>query len=205
MRGTLFVTDNLQEFLVKNPQKQIKITEWKPSDFTADLNRVGEHRSFSEGKLLFATLGCVQCHKLNKNDAAGGLSIAGGVNHSVGPNVDDTTKKLKRDAKALLLEILEPSRNIEDKYRQALLELEDGTSRIGIVAAENATTLTILSGTPAKAQNISKKSIDSRRTSPLSIMPNGLLNTLEKEQILDLLAYLLANGNPEDAAFKHKH
>ena len=104
-----------------------------------------------------------------------------------------------------MLEILEPSRNIEEKYRQAILELEDGKSLIDLVAAEDATTMTILSGTPAKSQVISKKSIDARRTSPLSIMPNGLLNTLDKEQILDLLAYLLAGGNAEDSAFKHKH
>ena len=50
-----------------------------------------------------------------------------------------------------------------------------------------------------------QSSIDARRTSPLSIMPNSLLNTLEKDQILDLLAYLLAGGNADDAAFKHKH
>jgi putative membrane-bound dehydrogenase-like protein len=205
MRGTLFVTDNLQEFLVKNPQKQIKITEWKPGDFTEDLKHVGEHRNFAEGKLLFATLGCVQCHKLNKDDSVGGLSIAGGLNQSVGPNVDDTTKKLKRDPKALLQEILEPSRNIEEKYRQVILELENGKALVGIITAETPTTLTILSGSPAKAQDIPKKSIDARSRSSLSLMPNGLLNTLDKEQILDLLAYLLAGGNAEDAAFKHKH
>lgn len=204
MRGMLFVTNNLQEFLAKNPQKQIKITEWKVSDFTEDLKRVGEHRKFAEGKLLFATLGCVQCHKLNKDDKTGGVSISG-LNQPVGPNVDDFTKKLKRDATTLLQEILEPSRNIEEKYRQALLQLEDGRSLIGLVAAENETTLTILSGTPAKAQEIPKRNIDARRMSPLSIMPNNLLNTLDKEQILDLLAYILANGNAEDAAFKHHH
>jgi hypothetical protein len=36
-------------------------------------------------------------------------------------------------------------------------------------------------------------------------MPTGVLNTLDKEQILDLLAYLLAGGNPGDAAFHHHH
>ena len=198
MRGTLYVTNNLPEFLAKNPQAEIKITEWKPSDFTEDLKRVAQHRNFTEGKQLFATLGCAQCHKLNKDDAAS-------LHHSIGPNIDDSTKKYKGDAKALLLEMLEPSRSIEEKYRQVILELEDGTSRTGIIAAEDDANLTILTGTPAKKQEIAKKTIDSRRTSPVSIMPSGLLNTLDKEQILDLLAYLLAGGNAEDAAFKHKH
>jgi hypothetical protein len=30
---------------------------------------------------------------------------------------------------------------------------------------------------------------------PLSAMPKGLLNTLSKEEILDLLAYIEAGGN----------
>ena len=62
MRGMLFVTDNLKEFLKKNPQQEIKLTEWKHSDLTEDLKRVGQHRNFATGKQLFATLGCIQCH-----------------------------------------------------------------------------------------------------------------------------------------------
>jgi putative heme-binding domain-containing protein len=205
MRGTLFVTDNLKEFLVKNPQKEIKITEWKHSDFTDDLKRVGEHRRFAEGKQLFTTLGCAQCHQLSKDASIGTLSSESGLHHTVGPDVDEIVKKYKRDAKAVLLEILEPSRNIEEKYRQTILAIDDGTSRTGIVVAEDAATLTIMTGTPAKEQKIAKKSIDARRSSPVSLMPSGVLNTLDKEQILDLLAYLLAVGNADDTAFKHHH
>jgi hypothetical protein len=36
-------------------------------------------------------------------------------------------------------------------------------------------------------------------------MPAGLLNALDKEQILDLLAYILAGGSADHAAFKHGH
>ncbi len=205
MRGMLYVTNNLKEFLVKHPPEEIKITQWKHSDFTDDFKRVGEHRSYAEGKQLFSTLGCAQCHKLNKDDAAGGITMTGGGHNSVGPNVDDTVKKYKGDAKAVLLEVLEPSRTIDDKFKQSILELEDGTSRTGIILAEDSTSLTILAGTPAKEQKIEKKNIDSRRTSPVSIMPAGLLNTLDKEQILDLLAYLMADGNADDPAFKHHH
>jgi putative heme-binding domain-containing protein len=205
MRGTLFVTENLKDFLVKNPQTVTKVTEWKLSDFSEDLKRVAQHRNFAEGKQLFSTLGCAQCHHLSKLDISGTVSTAGSLNQSVGPNIDDTTKKHKGDAKAVLLEILEPARNIEDKYRQTILALEDGSTVIGIILAEDAGKLKILTGTPPKEHEIPTKNVDSRRASPFSIMPNGLLNTVDKEQILDLLAYLLAGGNAEDAAFKHKH
>ena len=80
-----------------------------------------------------------------------------------------------------------------------------GLRGLGVVVAEGPATLTIMTGTPATEMKISKKAIDSRRTSPVSIMPTGLLNTLDREQILDLLAYVLAVGNAEDPAFKHRH
>jgi len=201
MRGTLFVTNDLKEFLIKNPQKEIKITEWKQSDLADDLKRVGEHRNFAEAKQLFTSLGCVQCHRTSKDAPR----VDGGLTLPVGPDIDETVKKHKRDAKALLLEMLEPSKTIDEKYRQMIFELDDGTSRTGVVVAEDATTVTIMTGTPAKEQKIAKKAIDSRRASPVSIMPSGLLNTLDKEQILDLLAYVLAAGNADDPAFKHHH
>lgn len=204
MRGTLFVTENLKEFLAKNPQQEIKVTEWKHGDLTADLKRVGEHRSFATGKQLFAALGCIQCHRMSKDDSAGAPSL-GGVGQAVGPNIDDTVKKYKGDASALLREILESSRNIDDKYRQVIVALEDGKSHVGVIAAEDESTLTLLSGSPPKELRISKRSIDDRAKSPLSIMPSGLLNTLDKEQILDLLAYLLAGGKPDHSAFHHHH
>jgi putative heme-binding domain-containing protein len=205
MRGMLFVTNNLEEFLAKNPQQEIKVTEWKHSDFAEDLKRVSQHRNFAEGKLLFSTLGCVQCHQLNKDDTGNLPSIAEGLSRSVGPHIDDTMKKYKHDASAVLREILESSRNIDEKYRQVVLALDDGTVHTGIVVAEDGKTLTILSGTPAKKLEIAKNSIDARQPSPLSIMPSGLLNTLNKEQILDLLAYLLAEGKADDKAFHHQH
>lgn len=204
MRGMLYVTDNLEEFLAKNPRQEIKVTEWQHGDFSEDLKFAGRHRNFATGKQLFATLGCVQCHRLNKQDATASPSLAG-LNQSVGPHIDETVKKYKHDASAVLREILEPSRSIDEKFRQVIVALEDGKTHIGVIASEDESMLTILSGSPPKKLEIAKQSIDDRVTSPLSIMPAGLLNTLDKEQILDLLAYLLSGGNPDDAAFHHHH
>jgi putative heme-binding domain-containing protein len=204
MRGTLFVTNDLKAFLAKNPQQQIKLTEWKHGDFTEDLKRVEQHRNFASGKQLFATLGCVQCHRMSKDAAAESPSLSS-LGQAIGPNVDDSVKKYKRDASAVLREILEPSRNIDEKYRQVIVALEDGKTHIGVIASEDESTLTILSGSPPKKLRIPKQSIDDRVASPVSIMPGGLLNTLDKEQILDLLAFLRAGGNADDPAFHHHH
>ncbi|MDG2391502.1 MAG: GDSL-type esterase/lipase family protein [Planctomycetaceae bacterium] len=199
MRGTLYVTDNLKEFLIKNPQQAIQNTEWKIADLEKELEHVGHQRNFVRGQQLFKKLACAQCHKLDEN------SITLGRNLTIGPNLDEVVKKKhKSDPKAVLSEILDPSRKIEDKYRTVLLVLEDGTTLNGNIVSENKTELTILTGPPEiKEKKVDKSAIEARRSSPVSIMPVGLLNSLDKEQILDLLAYVLALGKEGDAAFKH--
>lgn len=213
MRGTLFVTNDLKAFLAKNPQQVIKITEWKLADFTEDLKRVSQQRNFDRGKMLFTTLACAQCHKLNK-DAMATAAVDHGHGHgaghghampsiAVGPQLDDVVKKYRGDAKAVLLEILEPSRTIEEKYRTVSLQLDNGTLVSGNVIAEDKESVTLYTPVPIpKEQKVLKSSIEARQPSVVSIMPVGLLNTLDKEQILDLVAYLLAGGDAKNAAFK---
>lgn len=197
MRGTLYVTNNLEEFLVKNPKPTTKMTEWKLSDLEKDLKSVGQHRQFARGKELFTKLACAQCHKLDAK------SVTIGRNVAVGPNLDEVMKKHKFDAKAILAEILEPSRKIEDKYRTVLFGLDDGTILNGNIVAEDDETVTILTGPPSlEEKKIKKNSIEVRRNSSVSIMPASLLNTLDREQILDLLAYIMNGGNEDAPAFK---
>ena len=192
MRGTLIVTDNLKEFLANNPEPVTKFTEWKLTDFTEDLKRVGQHRNFAGGQQVFTALACAQCHQLGKDGAA------------FGPNLADVMKKYKGDAKAVLQEILEPSRSIEEKFRSVTLETGDENSPSGIILAEDKDTVTIQTGpTTAQVQKIAKSAVKSRRPSAVSVMPTGLVNSLDKEQILDLLAFLLAEGNSKHPAFQH--
>lgn len=161
---------------------------------------MGQHRNFTRGQQIFTKLACAQCHKLTKD------SVTLGKNLSIGPNLDEVVKKHKNDSKAILAEILEPSRKIEDKYKTVLLLLEDGRSLNGNIVSEDKTSMTIVTGPPqVKEQKVMKSSIEFQRNSPVSIMPAALLNTLDKEEILDLLAYVLSGGNAKDAAFHHHH
>ena len=54
----------------------------------------------------------------------------------------------------------------------------------------------------AEPKVISLDSIEERVDSPISLMPRGLLNTLTKEEILDLLAYVLSGGDSSHEAFQ---
>jgi putative membrane-bound dehydrogenase-like protein len=211
MRGMLYVTNDLKAFREKNPDPVTKVTEWKVSDLEEDLKRVGKQRNFLRGQQLFTSLACAQCHQLGTSGVVTSPSL--GIGHgqgqstapslSVGPKLSDSVVKYKGDAKALLQEILEPSRNVEEKYRKIMFELEDDIYVSGNIIAEDDAFVTIQAGpTKAQEQKIDKKTILSRRPSPVSIMPLALLNTLDKEQILDLLAYVLADGDAKAAAFK---
>jgi putative membrane-bound dehydrogenase-like protein len=194
MRGTLIVANNPAEFLAKNPEAAPKITEWKLADFADDLKRVGTHRNFARGQQTFTALACAQCHQLGKEGVA------------FGPSLSDVVKKYKGDAKAVLQEILEPSKAIEEKYRNVTLELGDENSLSGLILAEDASSVTIQAGPAAnQIQKIAKSAIKSRKVSALSLMPAALLNALDKEQVLDLLAFILAGGSADHAAFKHAH
>ncbi len=194
MRGLFVVAEDPEAYLAKNPLPVNKITEWKLADFSEDLKRVDQHRSFARGKELYTKLACAQCHQLGKEGAV------------FGPNLTESVKKYKGDAKTVLQEILDPSRAVEDKFKSFSFELTEENPVSGLIVAEDKTSVTIQSGpTAAQVHKIEKKSIQSRHASSLSVMPAGLLSTLDKEQILDLLAYLLADGNADHAAFKHAH
>ena len=195
MFGTLVVTTDIEDYLAKNPEQEApKITEWKTADLAADLKRVDQHRNFASGKALFNSLACAQCHQLGKEGTA------------FGPNLSGVLGRWKNDRQALLEQILDPSKVIDDKFRAQSLELGDENFVSGIVLAEDAETVTVQTGpSEAAIQKVKKSAIKSRSKEDLSRMPAGLLNMLNKEQILDLLAYLLAEGSPDHAAFKHDH
>lgn len=212
MRGTMYVTNDLQAFLAKNPKPVVKTTEWTIRDLQDDLVRAGQQRNFHQGQLLFNKLACAQCHKMTGADptpmallhqAHAGHSH--GPSLTVGPDLAEVVKKHKGDPKVVLREILEPSLNVEEKYRKFMFEMESGVYVIGNIVTEDKESVTVQTGPTAdQQQKILKKEIESKRPSPVSIMPAGILNTLDKEQILDLLAYVLATGKADQPAFQKK-
>ena len=49
---------------------------------------------------------------------------------------------------------------------------------------------------------VKRSNVASTKPSPISQMPEGLINTLNREELLDLLAYLISRGDPGHPAFK---
>lgn len=186
----LEMKDELLKYLGRN-------TDWQLDDLKGDVMHLA-HRSnsFPVGQQLFRAAACVGCHKLN------------GQGSNVGP---DLTKLPAEYSKVDVLEhILNPSKKIEKKYQSNVMTLTSGKVVTGMVLEETGDELKIIDNpsAPDRITAIAKSEIEERALSDISIMPKGVLNKLTREEILDLLAYVLAGGDAKNTLFsehEHKH
>lgn len=165
------------------------VKQWSLDELAPTLEGVGQGRSFERGKAMFAAAQCSRCHRF------------GGEGLAIGPDLAGAAVRFNR--KDLLESLLDPSKVVEDKYRNTMIELDDGRVVIGQLAGGNADTLAIASdpNEPTKLVRVARKAIVTRKSSPVSMMPKGLLDTLSQDEILDLLAYLESAGNAEHKNF----
>jgi len=193
MVGTLAVVKDVEAYLASHSEsQQPKITEWKLEDLAPELSKVAYGRNLENGKTLFTQLACVQCHKLGKQG------------YAYGPDLTGVLVRYKNDRASVLQQILEPSKVIEERYRNVNFELKGAEPVTGMVLKEDSQTVSIQTG-PADSliQMLNKSEIEKRQPQTSSPMPVGLLNALSKDQIFDLLAYLESDGNIENHAHQH--
>jgi putative membrane-bound dehydrogenase-like protein len=139
----------------------------------------------ARGRKLFAEPGgvnCVLCHRVN------------GEGSEIGPDLSGAGAQF--DRRALAEAVLYPSRTVREGYQLTLVELEDDEELAGLVKAETADALVLRDGL-GNEHRIAKARIKSRRTSPLSLMPEGLQSALTLDEFSDLVAYLSSlRGQP---------
>ena len=100
--------------------------------------------------------------------------------------------------------IIEPSKVISDQYDSKFLNLKNGDVIIGRIMQEDKKFYMVSSNPflPDLLDKIAKNRVASIKSSPVSLMPPALINSLNKDELLDLLAYLTSGGNPTAPAFK---
>ena len=97
---------------------------------------------------------------------------------------------------------------IRDRYQSVTVLLESGKVITGMVMEESDSQLQLVLDPLANAAPtlVEKDAIEERSKAKLSLMPQGLLDRLTREEILDLVAYVLAGGDPQNKLFmEHKH
>ena len=125
------------------------------------------------GRLVFQKT-CQACHQMY------------GEGGQLGP---DLTGSNRANLNYLLSNILDPSGEIQDDYKLVVITTQDGRNYSGNIIAENQRQVTLrLVG--QEAVQINQSDIQSREVTPNSIMPEGLLNLLTNQEVLDLVAYM---------------
>ena len=164
------------------------VRDWNLEDLLPLLDQVKAGRSFESGKAAFKQAGCGQCHRFS------------GEGGSVGPDLAGVAKRLSLHD--LLESIVLPSKVIAEGFAASEIETKSGEITNGRVVREDDQVVVVLSQTAtAEAVTIRKTDIRRRDLSKVSNMRTGNLNTLQESQILDLLAYLLSDGNSNHVAF----
>ena len=125
------------------------------------------------GKQLFRQT-CASCHKLD------------GVGTAVGAELSAIRD---RGSSALMLNILDPNREVKPKFLNYVVLTRDGRVLTGLIAAESANSLTLkrVDGTELTIQ---RSDIEELRNTGLSFMPEGLEEKLDHQAMADLLEYL---------------
>ena len=147
-------------------------------------------RNFEQGRAMYASTLCVNCHKI-KGDGG-----------NIGP---DLTGAGQRYSLADLMEnIIEPSKVISDQYGTEQIDMKDGSTVVGrVIVEENGKLFVMTSALAPDAQTtLDAPQIKHRAPFNVSMMPPGLINSLNKDELLDLIAYIQAAGNPGDKAFQ---
>lgn len=152
--------------------KQQEIAKWqgllKPE--------VIAHADASKGRLLFSGL-CGACHKMYGEGAALGPELTGSDRH----NLD-----------YLLGNIVDPNAVVPADYRITVLKLKDGRVLTGVIPEQNDKLLTVQ--TAAERITVQRTEIAEQQQMSQSLMPEGLLQALGEENVKNLFAYLMSNG-----------
>ncbi|MEX2579617.1 MAG: c-type cytochrome [Verrucomicrobiales bacterium] len=188
LRETIEAEPPDEPLFTAEPRSFVK--SWKVDDFD-DVLAAGLEggRDFANGRRMFGAASCFACHRF---DGEGG---------AIGPDLTSVAGQFSpRD---LLESILEPSKEISDQYGQMIFEMTDGTVVIGRIMNLSGDVVRVNTNmlNPDEIVAVDRKRLESMKESPVSMMPPGLLDTLTKDDVLDLLAYLLSMGDPDDPVF----
>lgn len=140
-------------------------------DHLGVIDLVGEP---DRGKIAFERE-CANCH------------LRRGSRGRIGPDLSGVSN---RSREMLLTSILDPSRSIEDRYRNYLVETSGGHFHDGLLVAETAALVTLRG--EAEDVSVMKDDIVDMRVSEVSLMPEGLEDALTDQELADVIAYLRA-------------
>ncbi|MEX0742120.1 MAG: c-type cytochrome, partial [Phycisphaeraceae bacterium] len=147
-------------------------------------------RDYQNGRRMFGVAQCYACHRF------------AGEGGAAGPDLTVVANRFSpRD---LATKITQPNLNVSDQYRNTIFTMQDGSQVIGRVANLNGNTLNIVTNplAPGDFTNINRDEVIMTLESPISPMMPGLVNTLDEEELRDLMAFIISGGDPDHEVFQ---
>lgn len=164
------VADMWPELAAQSKQKAVRIAELRDM-LSADVLSRADH---SAGRVLFSQ-SCANCHTLF------------GEGKKIAP---DLTGAQRNNLNYLLENVVDPSATVSKNFKLSVLLLDDGRVLNGIVLKNTEKTLTLQTATDQVV--VQRDEIDELIESPVSMMPERLLNVISDRQIQDLIGYLMS-------------
>jgi putative heme-binding domain-containing protein len=124
---------------------------------------------------------CATCHRLEN------------VGKEVGPDLLATLRN--KSSEQLLIDILDPSREVDPRYVNYVVMTSKGQTYTGLIAAETAASITLRRGEAAE-DTLLRSQIEQIQATSQSVMPDGLESQLSRHDLAHLIAYLQAVALP---------
>ncbi|MBU6399453.1 MAG: PQQ-dependent sugar dehydrogenase [Verrucomicrobia bacterium] len=153
------------------------------------LLREGDAR---RGQELFnseSRLACTRCHTVD------------GSGRKAGPDLSAVGDKFGR--RELIEAVLNPSATIAEGYSTTILETKAGEEYSGVLKQISATELDLM-GADGRRVRVPVGDIVARRTSEVSLMPEGLQAGLTLQEFADLIEYLVGLKQPSHSRLTHR-
>lgn len=167
------------------------VKEWKLDELLPKVQAgLKGGRNFDRGRQLYSAVACAACHRF------------GNEGGSVGPDLTAVAGRFSLHD--LLESIVEPSKIISDQYEAINIRLKNGdviSGRVGNLSGANINVIEDMFD-PGRMTNVRRAEIESIAPSKVSMMPEGLLNSLQLDEIQDLVAFLLARGDSKNPMFR---
>ena len=130
----------------------------------------------SAGRLLFRQ-SCATCHTLY------------GEGKKIAP---DLTGAQRNNLNYLLENIVDPNATVSKNFKLSVVLLEDGRVLNGVIVGRTEKTLAFQTATDQVV--VQRDEIEAMKESPVSMMPEKLINVLSDQQIQNLIAYLMSSS-----------
>jgi putative membrane-bound dehydrogenase-like protein len=119
---------------------------------------------------------CAACHRLED------------VGYEIGPPL---AAFKNRGGDAIVLNVLDPNREVLPQYQQWMFADADGRQHSGIIKAEGEGSITLLRGENA-TETILRADIESQTNTGRSLMPEGLEKQVDPQKMTDLISYIMS-------------